>query len=95
MRHLLVTPALRAQQMTDLDRLAQRTDVQLGIAPQRLAVGDKVLSSATGIDVMIADRWTLPPLVEGGDLFVDGAIFNNFPVDVMRRTRGVGVVLGV
>jgi NTE family protein len=37
----------------------------------------------------------LPPLVEGGDLFVDGAIFNNFPVDVMRRTRGVGVVLGV
>lgn len=37
----------------------------------------------------------LPPQIEGGDLFVDGATFNNFPVDVMRRTRGVGVVLGV
>ena len=50
---------------------------------------------AVGLDVrgttLAARGWTR----EGGDLFVDGAIFNNFPVDVMRRTRGVGVVLGV
>jgi NTE family protein len=37
----------------------------------------------------------LPPVLEDGDLLVDGGTFNNFPVDVMRRTRGVGLVIGV
>ena len=37
----------------------------------------------------------LPPVVLGGDLLCDGGTFNNFPVDVMRRMRGVGTVIGV
>jgi predicted acylesterase/phospholipase RssA/CRP-like cAMP-binding protein len=34
------------------------------------------------------------PVVDGGDLLVDGAILNNLPVDVMREL-GAGVVLAV
>jgi predicted acylesterase/phospholipase RssA/CRP-like cAMP-binding protein len=34
------------------------------------------------------------PVVDGGELFVDGAILNNLPVDVMREV-GAGVVLAV
>jgi len=37
----------------------------------------------------------LPPVVLDGDLVFDGGTFNNFPVDVMRRVRGVGQVIGV
>lgn len=37
----------------------------------------------------------LPPVVIDGDLLCDGGTFNNFPVDVMRRRRGVGHVIGV
>lgn len=37
----------------------------------------------------------LPPVVVDGDLLCDGGTFNNFPVDVMRRMRGVGTVIGV
>ena len=36
----------------------------------------------------------LPPMVENGDVLVDGAIMNNFPVDVMRNLRR-GPVIGV
>ena len=36
----------------------------------------------------------LPPIIENGELFVDGATINNLPVDVMRDT-GVGRVIGV
>ena len=36
----------------------------------------------------------LPPVVVDGDLLCDGGSFNNFPVDVMRRQRGVGCVVG-
>ena len=36
----------------------------------------------------------LPPMVEGGDVLVDGAIMNNFPVDIMRNLRR-GPVVGV
>jgi NTE family protein len=36
----------------------------------------------------------LPPMVENGDVLVDGAIMNNFPVDVMRDLRR-GPVIGV
>lgn len=37
----------------------------------------------------------LPPVLRDGDLLCDGGTFNNFPVDVMRRVRGVGHVIGV
>jgi len=36
----------------------------------------------------------LPPVIEAGDVLVDGAIMNNFPVDVMRGRRR-GPVIGV
>jgi len=35
----------------------------------------------------------LPPVVEGHDLLVDGAVLNNFPVDVMRDMHR-GYVVG-
>ncbi|MEL6257729.1 MAG: patatin-like phospholipase family protein [Pseudomonadota bacterium] len=35
----------------------------------------------------------LPPVIEGGDVLVDGAVLNNFPVDVMRDFHR-GVTLG-
>lgn len=35
----------------------------------------------------------LPPVVEGQDILVDGAVFNNFPVDVMRDMHR-GYVIG-
>ncbi|MBK1720260.1 patatin-like phospholipase family protein [Thiocystis violacea] len=35
----------------------------------------------------------LPPVVIDGSVLVDGAILNNFPVDIMRR-RGRGLVIG-
>jgi len=37
----------------------------------------------------------LPPVIHQGELLCDGGIFNNFPVDAMRRMRGVGRVIGV
>jgi len=43
----------------------------------------------------IAIPGALPPVVMDGDLLCDGGTFNNFPVDVMRRMRGVGTVVGV
>ena len=36
----------------------------------------------------------LPPMVEGGEILVDGAIMNNFPVDIMQDMRR-GPVIGV
>lgn len=43
----------------------------------------------------IAIPGALPPVIFEGDLLCDGGTFNNFPVDVMRKMRGVGTVLGV
>ena len=43
----------------------------------------------------IAIPGALPPLISDGDLLCDGGTFNNFPVDVMRRMRGVNRVIGV
>lgn len=43
----------------------------------------------------IAIPGALPPVIMDGDLLCDGGTFNNFPVDVMRRMRGVGTVIGV
>ena len=42
----------------------------------------------------VAIPGVLPPLVHGGELFVDGATINNLPVDVMREL-GLGRVIGV
>ena len=36
----------------------------------------------------------LPPVVRDGEVYVDGAVLNNFPVDVMREAHR-GVVIGV
>jgi len=43
----------------------------------------------------IAIPGALPPVLHDGDLLCDGGTFNNFPVDVMRGQRGVGLVIGV
>lgn len=43
----------------------------------------------------IAIPGALPPVLYEGDILCDGGTFNNFPVDVMRGTRGVGKVIGV
>lgn len=43
----------------------------------------------------VAIPGALPPVLHDGDLLCDGGTFNNFPVDVMRRQRGVGRVIGV
>lgn len=43
----------------------------------------------------IAIPGALPPVLRDGELLCDGGTFNNFPVDVMRRQRGVGRVIGV
>jgi NTE family protein len=42
----------------------------------------------------VAIPGVLPPVVEHGELFVDGATINNLPVDVMRDA-GLGRVIGV
>lgn len=36
----------------------------------------------------------LPPVVEGNNLLVDGAVFNNFPVDIMKARYG-GKLIGI
>ena len=43
----------------------------------------------------VAIPGALPPVLHEGDLLCDGGTFNNFPVDVMARMRGVGKVIGV
>ncbi len=43
----------------------------------------------------IAIPGALPPVVRDRDLLCDGGTLNNFPVDVMRAQRGVGMVIGV
>lgn len=58
---------------------------------QRLERGDlgRALLASTAIP------GALPPVVHDGDLLCDGGTFNNFPVDAMRGSRGVGRVIGV
>lgn len=36
-----------------------------------------------------------PPVPVAGDLLFDGGTFNNFPVSIMRKRRGVGKVIGM
>ncbi|WP_326535871.1 cyclic nucleotide-binding and patatin-like phospholipase domain-containing protein [Pseudorhodoferax sp.] len=58
---------------------------------QRIAHGDLVQALLASISIPGA----LPPVVRDGELLCDGGTFNNFPVDQMRRMRGVGYVIGV
>ncbi len=48
-----------------------------------------------GLLASISIPGALPPVIHQGDLLCDGGTFNNFPVDVMHRMRGVGHVIGV
>lgn len=50
---------------------------------------------ARALCASVAIPGALPPVLIGGELHCDGGSFNNFPVDVMRRRRGVGHVVGV
>jgi len=43
----------------------------------------------------VAIPGAFPPVLKTGDLLCDGGTFNNFPVNVMRARRGVGLVIGV
>jgi NTE family protein len=36
-----------------------------------------------------------PPVPVAGDLLFDGGTFNNFPINIMRKRRGVGKVIGM
>jgi NTE family protein len=58
---------------------------------QRIAQGNLVQALLASIAIPGA----LPPVVRDGELLCDGGTFNNFPVDQMRRMRGVGYVIGV
>jgi NTE family protein len=49
---------------------------------------DRVLRASVSIPV------ALPPVPHGGELLVDGGVFNNFPVDVMTR-MGARRIIGV
>lgn len=36
-----------------------------------------------------------PPIIHQDDILVDGALMNNFPLDIMRREVGSGTVIGI
>ena len=57
----------------------------------RIAHGNLVQSLLASTSIPGA----LPPVIQQGELLCDGGTFNNFPVDAMRRMRGVGRVIGV
>ena len=60
--------------------------------------GELVLRQGNLVEALLTSTaipGALPPLIRDGDLLCDGGTFNNFPVDVMRRMRGVGTVIGV
>jgi predicted acylesterase/phospholipase RssA/CRP-like cAMP-binding protein len=46
------------------------------------------------VTASVAIPGILPPVVEGNDLLIDGGIFNNFPVDIMKARFG-GRLIGV
>ena len=68
------------------------------VASNYSQASEKVLRSGNlgrAMRASIAIPGALPPVLHDGDLLCDGGTFNNFPVDVMRRVRGVGTVIGV
>jgi predicted acylesterase/phospholipase RssA/CRP-like cAMP-binding protein len=48
-----------------------------------------------GVRASIAIPGIFAPLLQEGDLLVDGGVMNNFPVDVMRQSCEGGFVIGV
>jgi len=50
---------------------------------------------AKSILASVAIPGAFPPVLINGDLLCDGGTFNNFPVNIMRRRRGVGKVIGM
>lgn len=52
-------------------------------------------SLAKALRASTAIPGALPPILHKGDLLCDGATLNNFPVDIMRKARGVGTVIGI
>jgi predicted acylesterase/phospholipase RssA len=68
-----------------------------------------VSSNLTRAEIAVHDqglmrRWVLasnslpglmPPVVKDGDLLLDGALLDNFPLDIMREKIGNGRVIGV
>lgn len=69
-----------------------------GIATNVSDPGEVVLRQGDLVEALLTSTaipGALPPLIRDGDLLCDGGTFNNFPVDVMRRMRGVGTVIGV
>jgi NTE family protein len=59
---------------------------------------EQVIGSGPLLEAVLASTaipGALPPAIVDGDLLCDGGTFNNFPVDVMRKLRGVGTVIGV
>jgi len=68
------------------------------VASNYSQASEHVLSRGPALTAMLASiaiPGALPPVLLDGDLLCDGGTFNNFPVDVMRRMRGVGRVIGV
>jgi len=48
-----------------------------------------------GVRASTAIPGYLPPVYHGGDVLVDGGLFNNFPVDVMKALPEVSIVIAV
>lgn len=58
--------------------------------PETLRRGDLASAIVASVSIPAA----LPPVLRGGDLLVDGGLFNNYPVDVMGRS-GAARIIGV
>lgn len=68
------------------------------VASNYSTASEHVMRTGSLLDAIMASiaiPGALPPVLKDGHLLCDGGSFNNFPVDVMRRARGVGHVIGV
>jgi NTE family protein len=68
------------------------------IATNVSRASEVVLSSGPLVPAVMAScaiPGALPPVLVDGELLCDGGVLNNFPVDVMRGTWGIGRVVGV
>lgn len=68
------------------------------VAANYSRAAEQVLSQGELVPAVMAScaiPGALPPVLHAGELLCDGGVFNNFPVDVMRGTWGIGWVIGV
>jgi len=68
------------------------------IATNVSRASEVVLSSGPLVPAVMAScaiPGALPPVLVDGELLCDGGVLNNFPVDAMRATWGIGRVIGV